>query len=90
MLDKLDSKCRRKYRMAWVFKKTYLTERARLEKELSGHADWFDENEAGKLEKWRILINKEYPEIHHFIQIKKEDSITGETIELSSYGEIYN
>lgn len=35
-------------------------------------------------------MNKEYPDIHHFIQIKKEDSITGETIELSSYGEIYN
>lgn len=90
MLDRSDSKYRKKYRIAWVFKETYLTEHVHLEKKISGHGDWFDENEADTLERWRIFMNKEYPDIHHFIQIKKEDSITGETIELSSYGEIYN
>ena len=32
MLDKSDSKYRKKYRIAWVFKETYLTEHAHLEK----------------------------------------------------------
>ena len=43
MLDRLDSEYRRKYRIAWVFKKAYLTERDCSEKRLSGHGDWFDE-----------------------------------------------